>query len=129
MLPSLSGLQLGEDDQESRWHCTALYCSEKVRGKGVGRMLVNARIDFAKAASTTEKVRIRVLVHPHNAKVLEPLRTRRFVMPGKCTPVEAISAAGDAMLLPPGRGASNPELLYGPTIFVMELELDSFGGT
>jgi GNAT superfamily N-acetyltransferase len=129
MLPSLSGLQLSEDDQESRLHCTALYCSAEVRGKVVGRMLVNARIDFAKAASTTEKIRIRVLVHPHNAKVLESSRTHGFVMPGTCTPVEAICAAGDAMLLQPGRGASNPELLHGPTIHVIELELDSLLGT
>jgi ribosomal protein S18 acetylase RimI-like enzyme len=121
-LASLNGLELGEDDKESKWHCTALYCSPEVRGKGVGRMLVNGRIEFARAESMTEKIRIRVLVHPHNAKVLKPLKARGFVARGKCTPVEAISAACDAMLLPPGRGARNPELLHGPTIFVMELE-------
>lgn len=122
-MKSLDGLELGEDDEESKWHCTALYCSPEVRGKGVGRMLVNARIEFAKAESRAEKIRIRVLVHPHNAKVLEPLQARGFMNPGKCTPVEAISAAWDVMLLPPGRGARNPELHHGPTIFVMELEI------
>ena len=116
-------LSLGEDEDESKWHCTALYCSPDVRSKGVGRMLVNARIDFARSESTAGRIRIRVLVHPHNTKVIVPLQDRGFVMQGRCTPFEAISAADDAILLPPGRGAKNPELHDGPTVNVMEFNI------
>lgn len=85
-------------------------------------MLVNARIDFAKAQSTSGKVRIRVLVHPHNTKVLEPVKARGFVAVGICKPVEAIAAAGDSMLIEPDRVAIPSEVFEGPGIFMMELE-------
>ncbi|OBT51154.1 hypothetical protein VE04_08195, partial [Pseudogymnoascus sp. 24MN13] len=60
-IASLSGLEVGDDDQETKWHCTALYCSPDFRGKGIGRKLVNARINFAMAASKTKKITIRVM--------------------------------------------------------------------
>ena len=115
--------KVGEDDNESKWHCTALYCSPEVRGKGLGRLLVNARIDFARTESRTKRVRVRVLVHPHNHKVLEPLKARGFADAGKVAAVEAIPASGDAMLLPADGGASNPEVFHDPHVSVLELEM------
>lgn len=115
--------KVGEDGEESKWHCTALYCSPDVRGKGLGRLLVNERIEFAKVESATKRVRVRVLVHPHNSKVLEPLKARGFAEVGKCAAVEAIPASGDSMLLPADGGASNPEVFHDPHVFVVELEI------
>lgn len=115
-------LEVGEDDEESKWHSTGLYCSPVVRGKGVGKLLVSARIEFAKSESITEKVRIRALVHPNNPKVLEPLKARGFVALGKCTAFEALTANGDGMLIPNDGGASDPESFHTPMGYVMELE-------
>lgn len=115
--------KVGEDDEESKWHCTALYCSPDIRGKGLGKLLVNARIEFAKNESTTKKVRVRVLVNPHNGKILEPLKARGFAESGKCVAVEAIPASGDDMLLPADGGASNPGVFLDPHVSVMELEI------
>jgi hypothetical protein len=121
-MASLSELEVGEDDQETKWHCTALYCSPYFRSKGVGKMLVNARIGFAKAASKTEKVRIRVLVNLHNTKVLEPVKALGFVAQGKCTPAEAIHASGDDILLPSDGEANHAGIFTDPRVFVMELK-------
>lgn len=93
-----------------------------MRGKGLGKMLVNARIDFAKAESTTKNVRVRVLVHPNNSKTVGPLTARGFEEIGKCCGIEAIPASGDGMLLPADGGVSNPEVFFDPHVFVLELE-------
>ncbi|KFY28582.1 hypothetical protein V491_00392 [Pseudogymnoascus sp. VKM F-3775] len=98
--------KVGGDEEESKWHCTALYCSPAMRGNGLGKLLVNSRIQFARTQSTTKRVRVRVLVHPTNSKTLEPLRARGFADIGKCCAIEAIPASGDAMLLPADGGAS-----------------------
>ena len=122
-MASLSELEVGDDDQETKWHCTALYCSPDFRSEGIGKMLVNARINFAKAASSTEKLRIRVTVNMHNTKVLEPLKAFGFVAKGKCTPEESIHASGDDVLLPSDREANYLELFTDRRVFVMELHL------
>lgn len=93
-----------------------------MRGNGLGKLLVNARIEFARTQSTTKMVRVRVLVHPTNSKTLEPLRARGFADIGKCCAIEAIPASGDAMLLPADGGVSKPEIFHDPHVCVMELE-------
>lgn len=114
---------VGDDGEESKWHCTALYCSPAVRGKGVGRRLVNARIACAQAESTTTRVRVRVLVHPQNPQVRAPLKARGFADVGTCAAVEAIPASGDDMLLPADGGAGHPEVFHERHVSVMELEI------
>ncbi|KFX92492.1 hypothetical protein V490_05359 [Pseudogymnoascus sp. VKM F-3557] len=123
VLTSLSGLEVGDDDQETKWHCTALYCSPDFRSKGIGRKLVNARINFAKAASKTKKITIRVMVNMHNTKVLKPLEAFGFIAKGKCTPEESICASRDDILLPSEREGKHADMFTDKRVFVMELYL------
>ncbi|KAK7001823.1 N-acetyltransferase domain-containing protein [Favolaschia claudopus] len=108
-LPPQSGAPpFGSDDTETKWQMTAVYASASHRGRGIGKMLVQAAKDFAKSHSHTSlqpglailprptKLRIRAIIHPDNLKVLSLYEGAGFVDVGRINGKEAYRTNGDS---------------------------------
>ncbi|KAK7050526.1 N-acetyltransferase domain-containing protein [Favolaschia claudopus] len=104
-LPPQSGAPpFGSDDTETKWQMTAVYASASHRGRGIGKMLVQAAKDYAKSHSHTSselgppptKLRIRAIIHPDNLKVLSLYESAGFVDVARINGKEAYRTNGDS---------------------------------
>jgi GNAT superfamily N-acetyltransferase len=95
----------GSDDVETKWQMTAVFASATHRGRGLGKMLIQAGKDYAMAHTSDlrsglvspqpAKVRLRVLIHPDNLVVLSLYSATGFVDVGRTTGQEAYRTNGD----------------------------------
>ncbi|KAJ7626586.1 hypothetical protein DFH06DRAFT_1228015 [Mycena polygramma] len=95
----------GSDEVETKWQMTAVFASAAHRGRGVGKMLIQAGKDYATALTSDgqarlisqrpAKVRLRVLIHPDNLVVLSLYSATGFVEVGRTTGQEAYRTNGD----------------------------------
>ncbi|KAJ7465028.1 hypothetical protein FB451DRAFT_428068 [Mycena latifolia] len=105
-LPPESGAPpVDSDDVETKWQMTAVFASGAHRGRGLGKMLIQAGKDYAMAQTVDTraglvsrwpaKVRLRVMIHPDNLVVLALYSTTGFVDAGRTTGKEAYRTNGD----------------------------------
>ncbi|KAF8194332.1 hypothetical protein K438DRAFT_1827773 [Mycena galopus ATCC 62051] len=101
-LPLDSGAPpFGSDDTETKWQMTAVFASSTHRGRGLGKMLIQAGKDYAMARTSElvsqqpAKVRLRVLIHPDNLAVLSLYSGTGFVDVARTTGHEAYRTNGD----------------------------------
>jgi GNAT superfamily N-acetyltransferase len=118
-LPLSNGPAIGEDDEETKWHMTAVYNSPEHRGKGVAKLLINYAVQFATKGGRLRS-RMRIVIHPKNIVVKHLYNSLGFEPAGNCTFVEAVTANGDEHLLPEDGGASDPEKYLARGGVVME---------
>ncbi|KAJ6477185.1 hypothetical protein C8R47DRAFT_1220113 [Mycena vitilis] len=92
----------GSDEVETKWQMTAVFASAAHRGRGVGKMLIQAGKDYAMTLTSDRlisqrpgKVRLRVLIHPDNLVVLSLYSATGFVDVGRTTGEEAYRTNGD----------------------------------
>ncbi|KAJ6584377.1 hypothetical protein B0H19DRAFT_1104871 [Mycena capillaripes] len=93
------------DDAETKWQMTAVFASAAHRGRGLGKMLIQAGKDYAMTqtaagklsspSSLERRVRLRVLIHPDNLVVLSLYSAMGFVDVGRTTGQEAYRTNGD----------------------------------
>jgi len=98
-LPPEAHQPIGSDDEETRWHITALYASDKDRGKGVARMVCQAGFDFAKDCDRGKKARVRIMAGPDNEVALGFYEKLGLQDAGRVTRREAMKANGDEFLI------------------------------
>lgn len=101
-LPPDSGAPpCGSDDTETKWQMTAVFASAAHRGRGLGKLLIQAGKDYALAQSPRlvsqrpASVRLRVLIHPDNLAVLSLYSASGFVDVARTTGQEAYRTNGD----------------------------------
>lgn len=114
------GAEIGSDDEETKWHLTALYNSSEHRRKGIAKMLINSAVDFATQEGEEKRSRVRLMLHPRNIIVKSLYLAMGFADAGKCTFIEAMIANGDEHLNPVDGGASEPEIYLAREGIVME---------
>ncbi|CZR50759.1 related to GNAT family acetyltransferase [Phialocephala subalpina] len=120
-IPESGGPSIGSDEVESRWQMTAVFNSPDHRGKGIAKMLIQGALDFA--AEQTGKgrsTRMRIMIHPRNVVVKKLYVGLGFVDAGNTTLAEAYLANGDAEMLPPDGGKSDPEKYHNRLGLIME---------
>lgn len=86
------------DTDTTNWQMTAVFASAAHRGRGIGKMLVQAGKDYALAQARSmgkSKVRLRVIIHPDNLVVLSLYSKAGFVDAGRTTGKEAYRTNGD----------------------------------
>ncbi|KAF7317381.1 N-acetyltransferase domain-containing protein [Mycena chlorophos] len=100
--PASTDVVLGTDEDETRWQMTAVFASAAHRGRGLGKLLIQGAKDHALAytssrtqSSSTQRVRVRALVHPDNATVLGLYAKMGFVDVARTTGKEAYRTNGD----------------------------------
>ncbi|KAJ7046456.1 hypothetical protein C8F04DRAFT_1064342 [Mycena alexandri] len=102
--------------EETRWQMTAVFASEAHRGRGLGKMLIQAGKDYAMAHTQTlglknpksdvvlhtstqrptkNSSRLRVIIHPDNLAVLSLYSGMGFLAAGRTTGQEAYRTNGD----------------------------------
>ncbi|KAJ7726526.1 hypothetical protein B0H16DRAFT_1332160 [Mycena metata] len=87
-----------ETSEETRWQMTAVFASATHRGRGLGKMLIQAGKDYAMAHARTlslTNTRLRVIIHPDNLAVLSLYSGMGFVDAGRTTGQEAYRTNGD----------------------------------
>ncbi|KAJ7205192.1 hypothetical protein GGX14DRAFT_522703 [Mycena pura] len=97
-LPHESGTPpCGSDADETRWQMTAVFASVAHRGRGLGKMLIQAGKDYARAQTPggLRRVRLRVMIHPENLAVLGLYSAMNFIDVGRATGQEAYRTNGD----------------------------------
>jgi ribosomal protein S18 acetylase RimI-like enzyme len=120
-LSESGGLEIEEDDLETKWQITAVYNKPEHRGKGIAKMLIRSALDFAaKESGEGRRCRARIMIHPSNIAVKRLYAGIGFENAGLCTLAVAYLSSGDAMLLPPDGGLSQPEKYHNRLGTVME---------
>ncbi|KAF7365632.1 N-acetyltransferase domain-containing protein [Mycena venus] len=101
-LPPDSGAPpFGSDDTETKWQMTAVFASAAHRGRGLGKLLIQAGKDYAMVQTPgliiqrPAKARLRVLIHPDNLAVLSLYSGTGFVDVARTTGQEAYRTNGD----------------------------------
>lgn len=93
-------------DLETRWHLCNLYTAKVHRGKGLGRALVNACIEFVRiySANVPDKsistARLRLFMDAKKTALVGMYKKMLFQEAGWITLREAFIANGDAELIP-----------------------------
>ncbi|KAJ7447110.1 hypothetical protein B0H11DRAFT_1745198 [Mycena galericulata] len=92
-LPPESGAPAcGADGVENKWQMTGVFVSEAHRGRGLGKMLIQAAKDCTRRIGPS---RLRVMIRPDNTSVLGLYTTMGFVDAGRGTGEEAYIMNGD----------------------------------
>ncbi|KAJ7051732.1 hypothetical protein C8F01DRAFT_1066616 [Mycena amicta] len=96
--PESKAPQPGADTEETRWQMTAFFASASHRGRGLGKLLIQAAKDYAVAhtrASPARRVRLRAIVHPENTIVLGLYTGLGFADVARATGKEGYRTNGD----------------------------------
>ncbi|KAJ7776809.1 hypothetical protein DFH07DRAFT_797896 [Mycena maculata] len=101
--PEAAAPAAGRDDAETKWQMTGVFVSVAHRGRGIGKMLIQAGKDYAVAQTQADpplsRVRLRVMIHPDNLLVLSLYSKAGFVdAGGRATGQEAYRTNGDESL-------------------------------
>ncbi|KAJ7648545.1 hypothetical protein B0H17DRAFT_1102940 [Mycena rosella] len=86
---------VGMDDVETKWQMTAVFASAAHRGRGIGKMLIQAGKDYALKQTANPRAGLRVMIHPDNLVVLSLYSATGFVDAGRTTGKEAYRTNGD----------------------------------
>ncbi|KAJ7051763.1 hypothetical protein C8F01DRAFT_1174019 [Mycena amicta] len=96
--PESKAPQPGDDTEETRWQMTAVFASAAHRGRGLGKLLIQAAKEYAVAhtrTSTARRVRLRAMIHPDNTVVLGLYTGVGFTDVARATGKEAYRTNGD----------------------------------
>lgn len=104
LAPESGTPEAGLDEQETKWHMTALYTSPEHRGRGLAKSLIEgakayARVQTRALSTTAKSFRMRIGVHPKNLAVITLYSELKFVDVGRATGREAFVANGDEALI------------------------------
>lgn len=106
ILPGTESAQspsLDDDAAGAYWHMTALYVDDRIRGKGLARLLCNACFERIGTGQ------LRIIIKPDNNAVIEMYKRMGFeVMQANATLLEAIHASRDGFERLPSDVATNP---------------------
>ncbi|KAF7307524.1 N-acetyltransferase domain-containing protein [Mycena indigotica] len=96
--PESNAPQPGSDTEETHWQMTAVFASAAHRGRGLGKLLIQAAKDYAlnhTRTTTCTRVRLRAIVHPDNIAVLGLYTRFGFADVARTTGKEAYRTNGD----------------------------------
>lgn len=94
---------LDDDPAAAYWHMTALYVDDRIRGKGLARLLCDACFDRIGTGQ------LRIVIKPDNTVVIEMYKRMGFnVMEASATLLEAIHASRDGFERLPSDVATDP---------------------
>lgn len=94
---------LQDDPRGAYWHMTALYVDDRMRGRGLARLLCEECFAFIGSGQ------LRILIKPDNAVVVQMYKRMGFeVLSEKTTLFEAIHASRDGFDRLPHNAASSP---------------------
>jgi len=110
LYPPNGGDESGSDEQESKWHLTALWTDPTFRGQGIGKKLTEAAVDFttsyeqggSQPHSSAKQARVRLFNRggKDNEHVLTMYRKMKFKDAGSVSLFEAMIGNGDQDEIP-----------------------------
>ncbi|EST08414.1 GNAT domain protein [Kalmanozyma brasiliensis GHG001] len=106
ILPGTQSAQspsLDDDPNGAYWHMTALYVDDRIRGRGLARLLCDKCFDYIGTGQ------LRILIKPDNTAVIEMYKYMGFeVLDAKTTLLEAIHASRDSFDRVPEDAKTDP---------------------
>lgn len=105
LAPEAGEPRMQSDEQEERWHMTALYTLPAHRGKGVAKELCQEVFRYLTVhRPQPPQVRVRIMIGPTNTIVFNLYSRLGFVHGGRTNLAEALRANGDAHSIPQDAG-------------------------
>lgn len=89
------------DEEEERWQMLSLFALPDHRGLGLGAKLCRNALNYLLSyRSSPRGIQVRLMIKPENHVTIKLYERLGFVLAGRATLVEALTANGDEGLLP-----------------------------